>query len=50
MKKIIYLSLFIMIALLSMSYENADFDFEEDIYSDEPFEDPVIEEEPINSR
>ena len=49
MKKIIYLSLFIMIAILSMSYGSVDLDFEDDIESDEPIEDPTIEV-PINSR
>lgn len=44
MKKIIFLSLFITMALLSMSYESADLDFEDDIES----EDLTIEEEVIN--
>lgn len=60
MKKIIYLSIFITMALFSMSYESGDLDFEEDIYSEEPIKDPTIieegeeeeeeEEEPIISR
>lgn len=49
MKKIIYLSLFITMALISMSYESDGLDFEDDIDSEEPIEDPITEV-PINSR
>ena len=49
MKKIIYSSLFIMMAILSMSYGSVDLDFEDDIDSEEPIEDPTIEV-PVTSR
>lgn len=49
MKKIIYLSLFITMALMSMSYESDGLDFEDDIDSEELIEDPITEV-PINSR